>query len=160
MFVVELKFAYLMQWGQANQNFGIWSRLMFIAGPAKETEWIVSKTWTPGWLCGKNFYKQNLAEVCRVWTFLWLVSGELTAWCSSNLNHQPSGSKLLDSMCLCSARSYHLLPWVRLLLLWRDIYQIFIHIPGEEMRTLPHHCTIGLFLFFNICLLGCIWSLL
>ena len=39
-----VEFVGWMQWGQANQNFGIWSRLMFIAGPAKEKEWIVSKT--------------------------------------------------------------------------------------------------------------------
>jgi len=50
--------------------------------------------------------------------------------------------------------------WVRAFVAVEEMYQIFMHIPGKETRTLPHYCTIGLlfcFLIF-IYLLGCIWS--
>ena len=40
-------------------------------------------------------------------TFFWLVDGEITGWCSRNLNHQTSGSNQSG----VSAPSYHSPPW-------------------------------------------------
>ena len=35
------------QWNQTNQNFGVWSGVMYIAGPCKESRWLMlRKPWT------------------------------------------------------------------------------------------------------------------
>ena len=63
------------QWGQTDQNVGVWSRERFTAR-TKRGEHLthVQKAQTLWWFEGKSFYKQNLGRV----TFLWLVSGEVT----------------------------------------------------------------------------------
>ena len=51
----------------------------------------VQKARTPPWVSRKKVLYGNLREGCRVCN-LPLVGGEVTGWCSKNLNHQPSGS--------------------------------------------------------------------
>ena len=62
---------------------------------------------------GRTFKGNICGEGCSVWTFLWLVGGQVTGWCFWNLNHQPSGSRQSSVYLLVVHVVTILHPWSR-----------------------------------------------
>ena len=73
---------------------GVWWREVqsLSEAPSKEYRWLMLRR--P--FQGRVFKGKTRGEGCRMrdqlWTFFWLVGGEVTGWCFGNLNHQPSDS--------------------------------------------------------------------
>ena len=60
----------------------------------------------------EGFIGNVCEEGCRVCTLLWLVDGEVTGWCSRNLDHRPSGSYQSGVHMLVLSLMLPSSPWV------------------------------------------------
>ena len=66
-----------------SSEFG--ARERFIKGSCKENDWLMLKPPNCPNILGGKFYRSNLGwRLLECITFIWLVHGEVTGWCSRN----------------------------------------------------------------------------
>ena len=82
--------------------------------PIKENgQLMLKRPRLPDGFQGRTFKGNICGEGCSVWTFLWLVDGQVTGWCFWDLNHQPSGSRQSSVYLLVVHVVTILHPWTR-----------------------------------------------
>ena len=95
---------------------------------------------------GRSFYRQNWGtgggRGAGYVTLLWLVGGEVTGWCSRNLNHQPSGSNQSGVPGLMLSLKSPSSPWVEPLVPAEELRVDCSAHPPRRNQGLVHHCTI------------------
>ena len=90
-------------------------------------------------------------------TLLWLVGGNLTAWCSRKLSHHPSGSiwpgiHVFELSLKLPSSPWALVPVEEL----RDTYQIALHLPRRGTRPRPHFTTVFFLHSFILLISNCL----